>query len=94
MNVREHRKQRVKEKSSRKLSSELFALTIGVFLYLKNINATPVVMHVPNKDAAVRSAPIISSYDRNTASFLIQASFFSFGQNAGRHLTQLTESAN
>ncbi len=30
--VREHRKHRVKEKSSRKLSSELLALTMGVVL--------------------------------------------------------------
>lgn len=32
MKVREHRKHRVKEKSSKKLSSELFALTTGVSL--------------------------------------------------------------
>ncbi|KAE8295205.1 hypothetical protein D5F01_LYC06131 [Larimichthys crocea] len=52
MKVREHRKHRVKEKSSRKLSSELLALTIGVCLYLKKMNATTAVMHVPNKEAA------------------------------------------
>ena len=83
MKVREHRKHRVKEKSSRKLSSELLALTIGVFLYLKKMNATTAVMHVPNKDAAVSSAPIISSYDRNSASFFTQASLLSFDQNSG-----------
>lgn len=33
MKVKEHRKHRVREKSSRKLSSELFALTIGDFLW-------------------------------------------------------------
>ena len=32
MKVREHRKHRVKEKSSRKLKSELLALTMGVVL--------------------------------------------------------------
>ena len=81
--VKEHRKHRVKEKSSRKLSSELLALTMGVFLYLKKMNATAAVMHVPNKDAAVSSAPIISSYDRNSASFFTQASLLSFDQNSG-----------
>ena len=92
MKVREHRKHRVKEKSSRKLSSELLALTMGVFLFLKKINATTAVMHVPNKDAAVSSAPIISSYDRNSASFFTQASLLSFDQNSGWHRTQVTES--
>ena len=83
MKVREHRKHRVKEKSSRKLSSELLALTMGVFLYLKKMNATAAVMHVPNKDAAVSNAPIISSYDRNSASFFTQASLPLFDQNSG-----------
>ena len=92
MNVREHRKHRDKEKSSRKLSSELFALTRGVFLYLKKINATTAVMHVPNKEAAVSSVPIISSYDRNTSSFFIQASLLLFDQYSGGHLTQVIES--
>ena len=92
MKVREHRKHRVKEKSSRKLSSELLALTTGVCLYLKKMNATTKVMHVPNREAAVSSAPIISSYDRNSASFFTQASLLSFDQNSGWHRTQEMES--
>lgn len=82
MKVREHRKQKVKDKSSKKLSSELFALTRGVFLCLKKMTAIAAVMHVPNKETVVKSAPIISSYDKNSASFLIQASLFSFDQNS------------
>ena len=92
MKVREHRKHRVKDKSSRKLSSALLALTTGVCLYLKKINATTAVRHVPNREAAVSSAPIISSYDRNSASFFTQASLLSFDQNSGSHLTQVIES--
>uniref|UniRef100_A0AAV2J5F7 Uncharacterized protein n=1 Tax=Knipowitschia caucasica TaxID=637954 RepID=A0AAV2J5F7_KNICA len=60
MKVREHRKHRLSENSSRKLSSELLALTRGVFLYLKKIQATMQVMNVPNKEAAVSRAPMIS----------------------------------
>ncbi|MED6258928.1 hypothetical protein ATANTOWER_014473 [Ataeniobius toweri] len=92
MKVREQRKHSFKEKSSRKLSSELFALTRGVFLYLTKITATITVIHVPSKDAAARNAPIISSYERNTASLFIQASLSLFGQYSRGHLTQVTES--
>ena len=83
MKVREQRKHRVKEKSSRKLSSELLALTIGVFLCLKKMNATVAVKQAPNKEDTVRIAPMISVNERNSVSFFLQSSLLSFDQNSG-----------
>ena len=83
MKVREHRKHRVKEKSSRKLSSELLALTIGVFLCLKKMNATVAVKQAPIKEDSVRIDPMISVNDRNSVSFFSQSSLLSLDQNSG-----------
>ena len=60
MKVREHRKQRVKEKSSRKLSSQLLALTRGVCRNQKKTHDTTSVKLAPNNDKAVRRAPMVS----------------------------------
>ena len=92
MKVREHRKHRVKEKSSRKLSSELLALTIGVFLCLKKMNATVAVKQAPNKEDSVRIVPMISVYDKNSVSFFSHSSLLLLDQNSGGHLTQVLES--
>ena len=83
MKVREHRKHRVKEKSSRKLSSELLALTIGVFLCLKKINATVAVKQAPIKEDSVRIVPMISVYDKNSVSFFSHSSLLLLDQNSG-----------
>ena len=69
MKVSEQRKHRANEKSSKKLSSELLALTIGVFLCLKNMIAIVVVRNVPIIETAVSKIPIVSSYDKNSVSF-------------------------
>ncbi|KAJ3590131.1 hypothetical protein NHX12_008085 [Muraenolepis orangiensis] len=57
MKVREHRKHRVKEKSSRKLSSELLALTIGVNLCWKNTTAVTMVKHAPPTENDAKMIP-------------------------------------
>ena len=75
-----------------KLSSELLALATGVCLYLEKINATTAVMHVPKREAAVSNAPIISSHDRNSASFFTQAFLPSFDQSSGGHRTEVMNS--
>jgi hypothetical protein len=58
--VREHRKHRVKENSSRKLSSELLALTTGVNLCLNNTMAVMMVKQAPAIENADKIIPRIS----------------------------------
>jgi hypothetical protein len=60
MKVREHRKHRVKENSSRKLSSELLALTTGVNLCLNNTMAVMMVKQAPAIENADKIIPRIS----------------------------------
>ena len=60
MKVREHRKHRVKENSSRKLSSELLALTTGVNLCWNNTMAVMMVKQAPAIENADKIIPRIS----------------------------------
>ena len=76
MNVREHRKHRVKEKSSRKLSSELFALTSGVSFLIRNRVATIKVRSTPSKVKNTSILPITSVKVRNSTFFSTHASLF------------------
>ena len=80
MKVSEQRKHRAREKSNKKLSSELLALTIGVFLCLKNIIAIIIVINVPIIETAVSKIPIVSSYDKNSISFFTHSVLCGFDQ--------------
>ena len=60
MKVREHRKHRIKEKSSKKLSSELLAFTRGVVRNQKKTHETARVKAAPNNEKAARRAPMVS----------------------------------
>ncbi|KAF3847618.1 hypothetical protein F7725_020646 [Dissostichus mawsoni] len=64
MKVREHRKHRVKEKSSRKLSSELLALTIGVSFFCSCLYQvfTPTAIEQPITQTNSRKKLSISIY--------------------------------
>ena len=73
MKVREHRKHRVRENSSRKLSSELLALTIGVCLLWKNIMATIVDRQAPITEKITNRMPISSLKVRNSIVFKSQS---------------------
>ncbi len=92
MKVSEQRKHIVSEKSSSKLSSELFAFTMGVSLCTKKTTAIPNVKNTPNKENSIRIIPIISSNDKNSTSFVTHVSLCLFDQNSGEHLRQITES--
>lgn len=69
MKVREHRKHRVREKSSRKLSSELLAFTRGVWRYWMKMDSTASVNEAPSSESTVRRAPMVSAFDRNSITF-------------------------
>lgn len=60
MKVREQRKHSFKEMSKRKLSSELFAFTIGLSLYVKNISDVKRDKNTPVQLNPTNTAPIIS----------------------------------
>jgi len=92
MKVREHRKHRVNEKSSRKLSSELLALTKGVSLFIKNNFATIIVRSTPNKEKNTRTIPITSVKVRNSTVFRTHSSLFSLDQKSSGHFVQPLES--
>jgi hypothetical protein len=93
MKVREHRKHRVKEKSSRKLSSELLALTKGVSLLIKNKFATIIVINTPNKEKNTSTIPITSVKVRNSTVFRTHLSLFALDQKSSGHFVQPLESA-
>ena len=76
MKVREHRKHRVREKSSRKLSSELLAFTKGVSLLIRNSVATIQVRTTPNTVKNTSVLLITSVKERNSTFFRTQASLF------------------
>ena len=92
MKVREHRKHRVREKRSRKLSSELLALTMGVSLLTMKIIDISTDKNTPKQENDVNRVPIISSKERNSVGFKTHMSWFSFGQDSGGHRKQSEES--
>ena len=92
MKVREHRKHRVKEKSSRKLSSELLALTTGVYLWWKNTMAVTMVKQAPAIENAAKIIPHTSWKERNSTSLGRQKFFSELGQNSFGHGEQSDES--
>lgn len=59
-NTSEQRKQSFSDSKSRKLSSELLALTIGVDLKRKKTTETAVDAATPRRDRATRMMPMIS----------------------------------
>lgn len=71
--VREQRKQRLREKSSRKLSSELLALTMGVHLWRVKMKRTLQVQKEPSREMVVRVMPMVSLKDRNSTALGTQA---------------------
>ena len=82
MKVNEHKKHRVREKSSRKLSSELLALTIGDVLLQKNTAAIVMARQAPPTENAARMIPRTSSKDRNSTGLGKQVSLSALGQNS------------
>ena len=84
MKVREHRKHRVKEKSSRKLSSELLALTIGLVLWQENMRTTTQVQKEPMREIVTSVIPMVSLKERNSTCLGTQAVLPAFDQNSGR----------
>ena len=92
MKVREHRKHRVKEKSSRKLSSELLAFTTGVNLCLNNTMAVMMVKQAPTIENAAKIIPKISLKERNSTSLGRQKFFSALGQDSLGHGEQSDES--
>lgn len=76
MKVREHKKHRVKEMSSRKLSSELLAFISGVSFLIKNRAATIKLRRTPKKVKNTIIFPINSVKERNSIFFNIHASLF------------------
>ena len=94
MKVREHRKHRVREKRSRKLSSELLALTIGVSFLIKNRTATSEVRKTPNRAKNTRTIPITSVNDRNSTAFSTHLSLLGLDQYSPGQRSQLLESEN
>ena len=92
MKVREHRKHRFKEKSSRKLSSELLALTIGVDMLTENIKITQQVHKEPSRATVVSVMPMVSLKDRKSTSLGKQAVLSTLDQNCGMHCTHSMES--
>lgn len=83
--VREHKKHSVKEKSSRKLSSELLALTMGVVLLQKNISTTIQVVAEPIKEITTRVMPIVSLKERKSTRLGMQVVLSALDQNSGGH---------
>lgn len=88
MKVREHKKQRVKEKSSRKLRSELLALTMGVVLWQKNIKTTAQVLREPKSEVTTKVKPIVSLKVINSNCLGTQVVLSALDQNSGGHCTQ------
>lgn len=88
MNVRGQRKQNIRERSKSKLSSELFAFTIGVSLKCMNTTIVENVKQVPSRERAMRIIPIVSVYDRNSVIFMMQLSFLSLDQYSSGQLIQ------
>lgn len=84
MKVREHRKHIIREKSSRKLRSELLARTIGVVLWQKNMQTTTQVQKEPMREITRRVIPMVSVKDRNSTRLGMQAVLSSLDQNSGR----------
>jgi hypothetical protein len=82
MKVREHRKHKVKEKSSRKLSSELLALTIADALCWKNTMAVRMVKQAPTTEHTAKIIPRTSCIERNSTGLGRHNFFPSFGQNS------------
>lgn len=91
--VREHRKHSFNDSRSRKLSSELFAFTIGVSLCIKKMIVVRRDRKTPKQPNPLRSAPVISLYERYSEGLGIHWFFWSFGQSSGRQLKQSRESA-
>lgn len=87
MKVREHRKHIIREKSSRKLRSELLARTIGVVLWQKNMQTTTQVQKEPMREITRRVMPMVSVKDRNSTRLGMQAVLSSLDQNSGRQRT-------
>lgn len=88
MKVREQRKHRVREKRSRKLSSELLALMRGVWRNRKKTQNTSDVNTAPNSETVARRAPRVSSNDKNSITFGIHWLWSSFDQRStgqGKH---------
>lgn len=83
--VREHKKHRVKEKRSRKLSAELLALTMGVVLLQKNIRTTMQVLNEPKKEMATRVMPMVSLKERNSTRLGMHVVLSALDQNSGGH---------
>lgn len=92
MKVSEHKKHRVKEKSNRKLNSELFALTIGEALWWKNTAAVITARQAPPTENAARMIPRTSVKERNSTGLGKQAFLFGLGQKSSRQGTQSGES--
>lgn len=67
INTSEQRKQSFSDSKSRKLSSELLALTIGVDLKRKKITETAVAAATPKRDRVTRTIPMISWKERNSS---------------------------
>lgn len=80
MKAIEQRKQSMREINSRKLSSELLARTMGVFMKRKKTAATPPVTQAPHTEIAVRVTPMLSPNDRNSICLGTQASLRSLDQ--------------
>lgn len=87
MKVREQRKHIIREKSSRKLRSELLARTMGVFLWQKNMQTTTQVQKEPKRDITSRAIPMVSVKDRNSTCLGMQVVLSSLDQNSGRQRT-------
>ena len=92
MKVSEHKKQRVREKSSKKLSSELLALTIGDVLWWKNTAAVTMARQAPAPENTARMNPRTSSKERNSTGLGRQVSPSALGQNSLGQVTQSRES--
>ena len=92
MKVREHRKHRVRENSSRKLSSELLALTMAVALWRKNTAAMAIAKQAPLTENVVKTIPRASWKERNSTDLGRHRSLWAFGQNSSGQAKQSGES--
>lgn len=88
MNVRGQRKQNIRESSNSKLSSELFAFTIGVSLKYMKTTIAENAKQAPNSDTVIRTIPIVSMKERNSVIFMTQLSFLSLDQYSSGHVIQ------
>lgn len=79
-NTSEQRKQSLKDNSSKKLISELLALTMGVLLKRKKIHVITVATATPKRDKDMRMIPMISWYERNSSMPATQETLSLFGQ--------------